>query len=72
MSILSRMGKALSVARRIRDLKPGQFFLVYSTAEQQFASKQAAALRDAGVLTTQIVTRKVDGQDGVWKVACIG
>ena len=47
--------------------------MVYSKKHRELAQRQAKALRDAGVLITQIVTHKgVDknGKQG-WKIAAI-
>ena len=62
------MSKELSIARQVRGLKIGQPFTVKTDKERQKVCRIAKALKDAGVITFDVVTKR-DGD--LFKVAAI-
>jgi len=58
----------LSIAQRIKSLKPGKSFTVKTESERQEACRLAKALKDMEYITFSIVTKK---ELGGFKVAAI-
>ena len=63
----------LSIAAKIKALRVGGSFVVYDNKDRQLAQRQAKALKDAGVLLAQIVTRTSTDKNGkqCWKICAI-
>lgn len=51
------MSKALSLAQKVRQLKPGQSFTVKTKREQRQICAMAKTLRDGGFINFEIVTK---------------
>lgn len=58
--------KTLTLANKIRNLKKGQSFPLADKKERENACRNIKALRDAGILTLEVITRKsADGRFSV-------
>ena len=55
---------SFTLAQKIRALKIGAFFMVYSKKDREKACREAKTLRSAGVIVTQVVTRAAKDKDG--------
>jgi hypothetical protein len=68
MSKTLSVADQLSIAQRIKSLKPGKSFTVKTEPERQEACRLAKALKDMEYITFSIVTKK---EGNLFKVAAI-
>lgn len=55
---VSSVSNKFNIARRIKNLKIGEWFYVAGEKERQLASKECATLRRAGIVEFDVTTRR--------------